>query len=75
MRRPCSSHVYQVTDTPASRATSSRRRPGRAAAASGRKPDLLGTHGLTPGPQELGQLGAMVESRPHLHQSTTPAAA
>ena len=28
IRRPCSSHVYQVTDTPASRATSSRRRPG-----------------------------------------------
>ena len=28
MRRPCSSHVYHVTDTPASRATSSRRSPG-----------------------------------------------
>ena len=28
IRRPCSSHVYQVTETPASRATSSRRRPG-----------------------------------------------
>src|SRR5690606_7067609 len=28
MRRPCSSHVYQVSDTPASIATSSRRSPG-----------------------------------------------
>ena len=28
MSRPCSSHVYQVTPTPASWATSSRRRPG-----------------------------------------------
>ena len=27
MRRPCSSHVYQVTDTPARRATSSRAAP------------------------------------------------
>src|SRR5688572_16613631 len=28
MRRPCSSHVYHVTETPASIATSSRRNPG-----------------------------------------------
>ena len=28
MSRPCSSHVYQVTLTPASAATSSRRKPG-----------------------------------------------
>ena len=36
MSRPCSSHVYQLTLTPARVATSSRRRPGVRRLASGR---------------------------------------
>src|SRR5690606_20673930 len=41
MSRPCSSQVYQVTLTPASAATSSRRRPGvRLRSASGRPTSL-----------------------------------
>ena len=54
--RPCSSHVYQVVPTPASSATSSRRRPGRAPAAAVRKPDVLGLEARALGAQEVGEL-------------------
>jgi hypothetical protein len=50
MSRPCSSQVYQVTPTPASVATSSRRRPGV------RQADLLGRDALPAAAQEGGQL-------------------
>ena len=40
--RPCSSHVYQVVPTPASWATSSRRRPGVRRRPPFGQPDVLG---------------------------------
>src|SRR5262249_15334362 len=40
--RPCSSHVYQVTPTPASCATSSRRNPGVRRRRVGRRPTCSG---------------------------------
>src|SRR5262249_26055194 len=42
MRRPCSSQVYQVTPTPASCATSSRRRPGVRRRGPGGRPTSSG---------------------------------
>ena len=50
MRRPCSSHVYQVSDTPASIATSSRRSPGVRRPRPARQPDLLGSSPPRDGP-------------------------
>ena len=47
MRRPCSSHVYQVSDTPASIATSSRRSPGVRRPPPDRQPDLVGSDRFT----------------------------
>ena len=40
--RPCSSHVYQVVPTPASSATSSRRRPGVRRRVPGGRPTSAG---------------------------------
>ena len=65
IRRPCSSHVYQVTDTPASRATSSRRRPGVRRPRPRGSLTCSGRHRLAPGAQELGELGALVAGRRH----------
>src|SRR5262249_11509706 len=42
IRRPCSSHVYHVTDTPASIATSSRRSPGVRLERPGGRPTCAG---------------------------------
>ena len=60
IRRPCSSHVYQVTDTPARSATSSRRRPGVRRPRPRGSLTCSGRHRLAPGAQELGELGAVL---------------
>ena len=58
MSRPCSSHVYQDSPTPASWATSSRRRPGRAASPVRGKADVLRRHLRAPVPEEVRELRA-----------------
>ena len=64
MRRPCSSHVYQVSDTPGEQRDLLAPQPGRApvAGAAG-QPDLLGRDGVAAGAQELGQLGTVIGAR------------
>jgi len=56
MSRPCSSQVYQVTPTPASCATSSRRRPGVRRRPAIGSPTCSGGDPLAPAAQEPGQL-------------------
>ena len=55
--RPCSSQVYQVTPTPASWASSSRRSPAVRRAGTRRQAHVLGADPLPPGAQERGELG------------------
>ena len=56
MSRACSSHVYQVTPTAESCATSSRRSPGVRRRRPRRQPDLLGGDALAAAAQESGEL-------------------
>ncbi len=68
IRRPCSSHVYQVTDTPASRATSSRRSPGVRRPRPRGSSTCSGVDRLAPDAQELGRAPPGVRS---IRPSTT----
>ena len=68
IRRPCSSHVYQVTDTPARSATSSRRRPGVRRFLPAGNPTWRGC-AVAPSTQERGQLWRWVGSE---HRSSSP---
>ena len=54
--RPCSSHVYQLTETPASSATSSRRRPGVRRRGPGSSPTSSRCHRAA-GAEEGGEIG------------------
>ena len=67
--RPCSSHVYQLIETPASIATSSRRRPSVRRRPPAGSPTSVGEIADRRTAQELGEVGSAIPAhRAHLNR-------